>query len=181
MSKRRYNNRWTGNKEAQQQADAAYHQMLDSIVKCKLCRAVKSNIVKIRIKRHKGRKVPMCGKCHNDIVQAKRKQPKFQPWTFHRTPVNQLTKTINADRLDQCLKQHNELDLWLESFGITLNIKNNGQHWVFLDGSRQIAQWWPSTATFMIDPDQHAKYQAFDCKQTVELIEKIVNRAGVRP
>lgn len=54
-------------------------------------------------------------------------------------------------RLETNLAALAELKLTCERAGITVDVKNEGQHWIFKFAEGRRAEWWPSSAKLVFD------------------------------
>ena len=61
----------------------------------------------------------------------------------------------HAKRRREALKVEKQLKSWLADIGVDLQIRNNGHHWQMRNENKFSADWWPSSAKFVINKNFH--------------------------
>ena len=74
-------------------------------------------------------------------------------------------------RLAVNLANQHKVEAWCMKRGITLTVSNEGHHWIFR-GGKKMAEWWPSSAKFVVDKRWPAGIHVHDYQQAMELVEK---------
>lgn len=72
-------------------------------------------------------------------------------------------------RLAYNLALFDEAGGWCQEHGITLELKNEGQHWRFRY-RETVIDWWPSTAKLLINRDWENGYHIYDWLQAREIV-----------
>lgn len=82
---------------------------------------------------------------------------------------NEDSKDRHARRLDTNWTNRQKLRDWCESNGWILEIKNRGQHWIFI-GHGQRVDWWPSSAKLVINLQYKRGKHVHDHTQVIEIL-----------
>jgi len=81
----------------------------------------------------------------------------------------------HSRRLDANLGHEAEVVAWCAPRDITLEVKNNGHHWIFKKG-RWLAEWWPSSAKLVFNRKYQRGVHVHDWQQAVREIERVLRQ-----
>lgn len=96
-------------------------------------------------------------------------------------PRSDCAKQRHERRLaDNLASGAGEMRAWCAARGWTLQIKNRGQHWLIRDGSRIVAQWWPSSAKLVFGSDFGNGIHTHGWDQVIRLLEEKHGKAVQR-
>ena len=71
--------------------------------------------------------------------------------------------TTRADRVEAAKANRATIESIAGGFGFTVDVKNDGQHWIF-SGNGRLAEWWPSRGTFAGNKRYHHSMTVFDLR-----------------
>ncbi len=101
--------------------------------------------------------------------------------------VSEDTSFNRRRRLDYNIAQQNVVRGWTDKNGITMKVTNNGHHWHFRklhDGHDKLpkykqkttqADWWPSTARFVLQRRYGNDLKVVDHEHLIELLDEHFN------
>lgn len=75
-------------------------------------------------------------------------------------------------RLKRNLEYRERVKTWCHNRGVTLQIKNEGHHWIFLH-DRNRADWWPSSAKLVFGCKYAKGVHVHDWRQAIEQISMV--------
>lgn len=82
-----------------------------------------------------------------------------------------------AERLRKAIGNEQRMRDWCKVHGLTLTIKNLGEHWIFRHQDNIVAEWWPSSAKLVFEKRWSSGSESGTWAETTRLIEKWI---GVR-
>ena len=75
-------------------------------------------------------------------------------------------KSRHRRRYSINLEMQDEMKEWCAGHGIEVEIKNEGQHWIFTKG-KHVAEWWPSSAKMVLDKRWRKGTHVHDIRQAM--------------
>jgi len=83
-------------------------------------------------------------------------------------------KRRHARRLAKNLACQEKVVRWCEAHGLQLQITNDGHHWSFYCHGKQLADWWPSSAKFIVNKQWDRSIHVHDWVQLCDQLHKLL-------
>jgi hypothetical protein len=96
---------------------------------------------------------------------SKSSQPSISP--YHNDP-----KTRHQRRYFFNLQHQKIVEQWCKENEISLHVKNEGHHWIFVR-EQQRAEWWPSSAKMVINQQWRKGIHIHDYQQAIFELTKV--------
>lgn len=85
--------------------------------------------------------------------------------------------------VDLAIKNRTTFESYAGGFGLVLDVKNNGQHWIFTrpNGDPLLLEWWPSTGRFVVNKNFRQAERAWAVQDVRKLLERFCKCAPTIP
>lgn len=93
-------------------------------------------------------------------------KPVFQPKGYEDH------KARHARRLEFNLQAQDKVKEWCKENNVTLQIKNNGHHWIFVR-EKGLVEWWPSSAKMVVGKKWNHGIHVVDYTQALHELAKV--------
>lgn len=87
---------------------------------------------------------------------------------------NESPQDRHRRRLEAGLSEQDTVASFCDFYKITFNVKNEGQHWMFILNQRWI-EWWPSSGKFVVEKQWDRGTHVHDVEQVMILLKKKFN------
>ena len=79
-------------------------------------------------------------------------------------------------RFDAALSAEFLLREWCSNRGLTLDVHNNGHHWIMRRSAKMYAQWWPASAKLVLGQQYRAGIHCHDWVQVAKVLYRQLHK-----
>lgn len=80
-------------------------------------------------------------------------------------------RSRHARRKAAALQEKDKVKIWCTENSFTMEVKNNGDHWIFLNPNRKSIQWFPSSGKLVIGEKWKQGIHVYDTVQLIEILK----------